>query len=287
MRAVGSTGAFFSPGHRRRSSSSRACSRLSTSRKSPRASSSIVNETDDGFATFERVAGGLGSTGTVAVGDRVWGETVLNLGRILGFDRLRTGSTLVNEPSPREDARGAGGDGTRDSDRGADDGGRQRRSSFPARRWRKLAEAVEHELRAAGSRTPPSRRTSSRARRGRARLAHRDGARADAGRHVSDVRLRRCRRRVLLGLRAHDLLRRSSGRLPRGLRDHACRAGGRTRGRRRRHDGIGGERGMPRADRGGRARRALPPPHGPWDRHGRPRAAVHLRRRTRRRSSPG
>ena len=56
----------------------------------------IVNETDDGFATFERVANGLGSTGTVAVGDRVWGETVLNLGRILGFDRLRTGSTLVN-----------------------------------------------------------------------------------------------------------------------------------------------------------------------------------------------
>ena len=64
----------------------------------------IVNETDDGFATFERVAGGLGSTGTVAVGDRVWGETVLNLGRILGFERLRTGSALVNEPAPGEDA---------------------------------------------------------------------------------------------------------------------------------------------------------------------------------------
>src|SRR5213594_1563209 len=35
----------------------------------------ILNETDDGFATFERVAQGLGSTGTVAVGDRVWAET--------------------------------------------------------------------------------------------------------------------------------------------------------------------------------------------------------------------
>jgi hypothetical protein len=57
----------------------------------------IVNDTDDGFAIFQRVAQGLGATGTVAVGDRVWAETVLNLGRILGFERIRTGSTLVND----------------------------------------------------------------------------------------------------------------------------------------------------------------------------------------------
>ena len=57
----------------------------------------IVNETDDGFAEFERVASGLGSPGTVAIGDRVWAETTLNLGRVFGFDRLRTGSSLVNE----------------------------------------------------------------------------------------------------------------------------------------------------------------------------------------------
>jgi Xaa-Pro aminopeptidase len=57
----------------------------------------IVNETDDGFAEFERVAGGLGSAGTVAIGDRVWAEATLNLGRVFGFDRLRTGSSLVNE----------------------------------------------------------------------------------------------------------------------------------------------------------------------------------------------
>jgi Xaa-Pro aminopeptidase len=57
----------------------------------------IVNETDDGFAVFERVARGLGAAGTVAVGDRVWAETTLNLGRVFGFDRLRTGSSLVNE----------------------------------------------------------------------------------------------------------------------------------------------------------------------------------------------
>ena len=64
----------------------------------------IVNETDDGFAAFERVARGLGTTGTIAVGDRVWGEAVLNLGRIVGFDRLQTGSRLVNELRRVKDA---------------------------------------------------------------------------------------------------------------------------------------------------------------------------------------
>ena len=57
----------------------------------------VVDETDDGYAIFERVGKGLGPGGTVAVGDRVWAETTLNLGQVFGFDRLRTGSSLVNE----------------------------------------------------------------------------------------------------------------------------------------------------------------------------------------------
>jgi Xaa-Pro aminopeptidase len=57
----------------------------------------VVNETDDGFAIFERVARGLGASGTVAVGDRTWAETTLALGRVFGFERLQTGSSLVNE----------------------------------------------------------------------------------------------------------------------------------------------------------------------------------------------
>lgn len=56
----------------------------------------IVGETDDGRAVFERVARGLGTGAKVAVGDRVWAETTLELGRIFGLDRLRTGSSLVN-----------------------------------------------------------------------------------------------------------------------------------------------------------------------------------------------
>ena len=57
----------------------------------------VVDENDDGYAVFERVAKGLGHPSTIAVGDRVWAETTLNLGRVFGFDRLRTGSALVNE----------------------------------------------------------------------------------------------------------------------------------------------------------------------------------------------
>jgi Xaa-Pro aminopeptidase len=113
----------------------------------------IVNETDDGFATFERIVRGLGSSGTVAVGDRVWAEAVLNLGRILGFDRLRTGSSLVNElrrvKTPEELE--AIGRAIRPVE--------QTMAAVaplvvPGATTAQLAEAVEHELRAADSRTP-------------------------------------------------------------------------------------------------------------------------------------
>jgi Xaa-Pro aminopeptidase len=40
---------------------------------------------------------GLGSPARVAVGNRVWAEAVLNLGRAVGFEKLQTGSQLVNE----------------------------------------------------------------------------------------------------------------------------------------------------------------------------------------------
>ena len=56
----------------------------------------VVDETDDGKAVFERVARGLAPSGSVAVGDRVWAETAIELGRIFGLERLRTGSSLVN-----------------------------------------------------------------------------------------------------------------------------------------------------------------------------------------------
>ena len=122
-------------------------------REEPEGELVIVTETDDGFATFERVARGLGSSGTVAVGDRVWAETALNLGRIFGLDRLRTGSTLVNElrrvktPEELEAMRRAIRTVERTMAAVAP-------LVVPGATMAQLAEAVEHELRAAGSRTP-------------------------------------------------------------------------------------------------------------------------------------
>jgi Xaa-Pro aminopeptidase len=113
----------------------------------------VVNETDDGFATFERVARGLGTTGTIAVGDRVWGEAVLNLGRIVGFDRLRTGSRLVNELRRVKDA-----DELEAMGRAIATVEQTMEAVtplvVPGVTMAALAEAVEHELRRAGSRCP-------------------------------------------------------------------------------------------------------------------------------------
>jgi Xaa-Pro aminopeptidase len=122
-------------------------------REEPQGELVVVNETDDGFSVFERVAGGLGVSGTVAVGDRVWAEAVLNLGRILGFDRLRTGSALVNElrrvKTPEELEAMGRAIRTVEQTMAA-----VTRLVVPGATMAQLAETVEHELRAAGSRTP-------------------------------------------------------------------------------------------------------------------------------------
>ena len=113
----------------------------------------VVSETDDGPAVFERVTRGLGPAASVAIGDRVWAETTLNLGRILGYDRLRPGSSLVNvlrrvktaeelEATQRaiatvEHAMAATAP-----------------LVVPGVTMADLVEAVEHELRVAGSRCP-------------------------------------------------------------------------------------------------------------------------------------
>jgi Xaa-Pro aminopeptidase len=64
----------------------------------------IVNETDDGYAAFARVASGIAPSGRVAIGDRVWSETTINLAGLVGIDRLEIGSRLVNELRRVKDA---------------------------------------------------------------------------------------------------------------------------------------------------------------------------------------
>src|SRR2546422_1843545 len=113
----------------------------------------VVGETDDGPAVFERVTGGLGRAATVAVGDRVWAETVINLGRIVGHDRLRTGSSLVNELRRVKTAEELDA-----MSRAIATAEHTMAAVAPlvvrGVTMADLAEAVEHELRVAGSRCP-------------------------------------------------------------------------------------------------------------------------------------
>lgn len=113
----------------------------------------VVNETDDGFAAFERVVEGVAGSGRVAVGDRVWAELVLNFGKVVGFDRLEVGSQLVNDLRRVKDA---------------DELAAMQRAIEPVElamaaatpqvvpgvSMGELVEIVEHELRRAGSRCP-------------------------------------------------------------------------------------------------------------------------------------
>jgi Xaa-Pro aminopeptidase len=57
----------------------------------------IVSERDDGTALFATAAAGMGDVRTLAVGDRVWAETLLHLTDVLAPETVLTGSALVNE----------------------------------------------------------------------------------------------------------------------------------------------------------------------------------------------
>ena len=113
----------------------------------------VVNETDDAAAIFDSVVTAFRGSGSIALGDRVWAETTLQLGRTLGFDRLRAGSRLVNE------LRRVKTDDELAAMARAIDAVEQTMSAVtplvvPGVTMSDLVEAVEHELRAAGSRTP-------------------------------------------------------------------------------------------------------------------------------------
>jgi Xaa-Pro aminopeptidase len=57
----------------------------------------VVNERDDGSALFEAAASGMGTVQTLAVGDRTWAETAINLTAAVSPARIVTASGLVNE----------------------------------------------------------------------------------------------------------------------------------------------------------------------------------------------
>src|SRR5579863_5825554 len=113
----------------------------------------VVSELDDGASIFAKTAAGMGRPGAVSVGDRVWAETVLHLGRAFGYDRLRTGSRLVNELRRVKTAEELAAMG-RAIETVEHSMAAVTPLVVPGVTMADLTEAVEHELRAAGSRCP-------------------------------------------------------------------------------------------------------------------------------------
>ena len=113
----------------------------------------VVNEKDDGTAMFDKVAGSMGNVKTLAIGSRLWGETVMNLIRVFGLPRLVNAEPLVNRlrrvKSKEElDVMTQACeivDGTM---------GAVTKYVQPGVTMHELVEHVEHEMRARGSRTP-------------------------------------------------------------------------------------------------------------------------------------
>ena len=113
----------------------------------------VVKETDDGRAVFDKVAKGLGEVKTLAIGSRLWGETVMNLLRVFGSPRLVNAEPMVNllrRVKSKEELEVMTKaceivDGTM---------GAVTEYVKPGVTMHELVEHVEHEMRARGSRTP-------------------------------------------------------------------------------------------------------------------------------------
>jgi Xaa-Pro aminopeptidase len=113
----------------------------------------VVNEKDDGPAMFEKVARSLGSVKTLAVGSRLWGETVINLARVFGSPKLVSAEPLVNRLR-RIKSKEELDTMTRACKIADDTMGAVTDLVKPGVTMHELVEAVEHEMRARGSRAP-------------------------------------------------------------------------------------------------------------------------------------
>ena len=122
-------------------------------REEPQGEVIVVNETDAGAEIFDRVARSIDGDGAVALGDRVWTDTALHLGRAVGFDRLRTGTAIVNEVrrTKSDEELAAMGRAIETVEKAM---AAVAPLVVPGVTMLELAEAVEHELLAAGSLTP-------------------------------------------------------------------------------------------------------------------------------------
>jgi Xaa-Pro aminopeptidase len=113
----------------------------------------VVNEADDGSALFAKAARSLGPISRLGVGARTWGETMIELGHALPGAELVNGTPLVNllrrVKSPLELELMTDACKIVDATMAAVTPLVQ-----PGVTMSELAEAVEHEMRLRGSRTP-------------------------------------------------------------------------------------------------------------------------------------
>jgi Xaa-Pro aminopeptidase len=112
-----------------------------------------VNESDDGSAVFAKAARSLGPIRRLGVGSRTWGETMIEIGRALPGAELVNGTPLVNRlrriKSPLELELMTAACKIADETMAAVTPLVQ-----PGVSMAELAEAVEHEMRMRGSRSP-------------------------------------------------------------------------------------------------------------------------------------
>jgi Xaa-Pro aminopeptidase len=112
----------------------------------------VVNETDDGRAMFDKVAKSLGNVKTLAIGSRIWGETVMNLVRVFPGAKLVNAEPLVNRlrrVKSQEELEVM----TRACRIVDETMGAVTSSVKPGVTMHELVEQVEHEMRTRGSRT--------------------------------------------------------------------------------------------------------------------------------------
>ena len=144
-------GAFFKPGSEPKFVFPRMFAEFDLPHGKP-SDLTVVNETDDGQAKFDRVARSLGPVKTLAIGERLWGETVMNLVRVLGNPKLVTAERLINRlrrvKSDEELEVMTRACRVVDETMGA-----VTHLVKPGVTMSDLVEAVEHEMRARGSRT--------------------------------------------------------------------------------------------------------------------------------------
>jgi len=113
----------------------------------------VVNEKDDGRKLFDQVAHKIGRPARLGIGSRLWGETVMNLTRVFDGAELVNAEPLVNRLR-RVKSKDELDVMTRACRVVDETMGAVTDLVKPGVTMHELVEAVEHEMRARGSRTP-------------------------------------------------------------------------------------------------------------------------------------